>query len=129
MGLERLRVLSLGATESSGARGAGERQGLLSWLPQTLDRLGFAGWSQLLARHVYLPDFMLQGSVDIIDLQCADLLGPRYLRVRPELPELDYLASVALPPEVLRRRLDAAAAAWLRPELPELAWVDAQWLV
>lgn len=124
---ERLRLLSLGATESSGAPNSGERQGLLSWLPRTLDRLGFEGWSQLLARHVYLPDFMLQGSVDIIDLQCADLLGPRYHRVRPELPELDLLATVALPPAVLRRRLDAAADRWLRPDLPVLDWLNAEW--
>jgi hypothetical protein len=126
--MERLRLLSLGATESSGAGSTDERQGLLSWLPETLDRLGFAGWSQLLARHVYLPDFMLQGSVDIIDLQCQDLLGLRYHRVRAALPELDYLASVALPPAILRRRLDALAARWLRPDLPALGWVDATWL-
>ncbi len=129
--LDELSLLSLGGTENSEAGSTAQRHGgVLSWLPGTLDRLGFAGWSQLLARHVYLPDFMLQGSVDILDLQCADLLGPRYHRVRPLIPELDYIASTALPPEYLRRRLDAHAADWLREEPPELLrWLDAQWMV
>ena len=104
------------------------RGGLLSWLPGALDRLGFMGWPQLLTRLVYLPDFMIQGSVDIIDLQCADLLGPRYRRVRPHIPEFDYLASIALPPGLLKRRLDVEAERWFRGEVPELAWVEDQWL-
>lgn len=124
-GLEDLRLLSLGATERAGA--GRQRRGLLSWLPGTLDRLGFAGWNQLLGRVIYLPDFILQGSVDIIDLQCADLLGPRYHRVSLSLPEFEYLASVVLPPAVLRRGLDAEAERLLQQERPELAWVDARW--
>lgn len=126
--LGEITLLSLGATESSEHRGEGPRPGLLGWLPGTLDRLGFAGWTQLLSRALYLPDFLIQGSVDIIDLQCADLLGPRYRRVRPPIPELDYLASIALPPDRLRRRLDEEAARWLRPDLPELEWASARWL-
>jgi hypothetical protein len=125
-GLEALRLLSLGAMERSEA--GRPRRGLLSWLPSVLDRLGFAGWSQLVGRVVYLPDFILQSSVDIIDLQCADLLGPRYHRVSLSIPEFEYLASVVLPPEALKRNLDREAARLFQQDRPELGWTDSQWL-
>jgi len=127
-GLDALTLLSLGGTESSAGRDSEPRQGLLSWLPPTLDRFGFAGWSQLLTRFAYLPDFLIQGSVDIIDLQCADLLGPRYRRVRPSIPELDYFLSLALPPGYLKGRLDEAALRCSNSISEELAWLDTHWL-
>ncbi|MCC6554358.1 MAG: patatin-like phospholipase family protein [Polyangiaceae bacterium] len=125
--LGEIVMLSLGGTERSEHRGEAPR-GVLGWLPGALDRLGFSGWTQLLSRTVYLPDFMIQGSVDIIDLQCADLLGDRYRRVAPAIPEFDYLASIALPPERLRQRLDDEDRIRSRPTGADLDWVNERWL-
>jgi predicted acylesterase/phospholipase RssA len=122
-------LLSLGATESAEQRSEGPAPGVLGWLPPALDRLGFQGWGQLLARMVYLPDFLIQGSVDIVDLQCAELLGPRYHRARAVIPEIDWLASIALPPERLRRRIDAAAEADAAHDGAAVRWVRERWLV
>lgn len=124
-----ITLLSLGATEGQaeeGSPGRG-RRGVAGRLPPMLDRLGFAGWTQLFARFVYLPDFLIQGSVDTVALQCESLLGPRFRRVRFDFPELDYLASIALPQAWLRRRLDEDAARQFPERSAELSWVDAHW--
>lgn len=118
--LGRLRLLSLGATERAVHPSAPER-GLLKRLSGLID----PEWELLLARFLFLPDFLFQGSVDIIDLQCAELLGPQYHRVRAVIPELEWLVGLVLFPEKMRRQLDLEAERRFGTSLPELAWVDA----
>jgi hypothetical protein len=128
--LKELAVLSFGATEGlreDGKEGeAGE--GLLAKLPRALDRLGFAGWTQLLARPLYFPDFMIQSSVDVIDVQCRALLEERYRRIRPAIPELDYILSVFASRDWLRERLDREAKGRFGAKEADLAWVRERWL-
>jgi hypothetical protein len=127
--LRALAVLSLGATEGLGEKGReGPGGGLLDRLPRALDRLGFAGWTQLLARPLYFPDFMIQSSVDVIDVQCASLLEDRYHRIRPAIPELDYILSVFASRDWLRNKLDEESTGRLRPGARDLAWVRDHWL-
>ena len=127
--LGELTVLSFGATEGLGEKG-GERasSGLLERLPRALDRLGFAGWTQLLARPLYFPDFMIQSSVDVIDVQCTALLESRYRRIRPAIPELDYILSVFASRDWLRERLDREAEGRFGANAGDLAWVRERWL-
>jgi hypothetical protein len=128
--LSELTVLSFGATEALRDDGkAGEAgEGLLAKLPRALDRLGFAGWTQLLARPLYFPDFMIQSSVDVIDVQCRALLEDRYRRIRPAIPELDYILSVFASRDWLRERLDREAKGRFGAKEAELAWVRERWL-
>jgi hypothetical protein len=127
--LSELAVLSFGATEGL-AEKAGEAGGggLLERLPRALDRLGFAGWTQLLARPLYFPDFMIQSSVDVIDVQCRALLEDRYRRIRPVIPELDYILSVFASRDWLRDRLDREVAGRFGAKAEDLAWVGERWL-
>ena len=127
--LSELAVLSFGATEGLGEK-ASEAQGggLLERLPRALDRLGFAGWTQLLARPLYFPDFMIQSSVDVIDVQCRALLEDRYRRIRPAIPELDYILSVFASRDWLRERLDREVAGRFGAKAEDLAWVGERWL-
>jgi hypothetical protein len=128
--LKELAVLSFGATEGLG-EDAGEREGtgtgLLDRLPRALDRLGFAGWTQLLARPLYFPDFMIQSSVDVIDVQCRALLEDRYRRIRPAIPELDYILSVFASRGWLRERLDREATGRFGAKAGDLEWVLERW--
>ena len=127
--LKELAVLSFGATEGlSETGGAGAGEGLLGKLPRALDRLGFAGWTQLLARPLYFPDFMIQSSVDVIDVQCRGLLEDRYRRIRPAIPELDYILSVFASRDWLRERLDREAAGRFGAKVEDLEWVRERWL-
>jgi hypothetical protein len=127
--LSKLAVLSLGATEGLGEKGReGPGGGLLERLPRALDRLGFSGWTQLLARPLYFPDFMIQSSVDVIDVQCAELLQDRYHRIRPSIPELDYILSVFASRDWLRERLDRESTGRFRPKQSDLVWVRDHWL-
>ena len=127
--LRSLAVLSLGATEGLGEKGReGPGGGLLERIPRALDRLGFAGWTQLLARPLYFPDFMIQSSVDVIDVQCASLLEDRYHRIRPSIPELDYLLSVFASGDCLRNRFDQESTGRFRPAARDLDWVRDHWL-
>lgn len=127
--LRGLAVLSLGATEGLGEKGReGAGAGLLDRIPRALDRLGFSGWSQLLARPLYFPDFMIQSSVDVIDVQCASLLEDRYHRIRPSIPELDYILSVFASRDWLRDRFDRESTGRFRPGERDLAWIRGCWL-
>ena len=127
--LSELAVLSFGATEGLGEK-AGEAAGggLLNRLPRALDRLGFAGWTQLLARPLYFPDFMIQSSVDVIDVQCRALLESRYRRIRPAIPELDYILSVFASRDWLRERLDREATGRFGAKTEDVEWVRERWL-
>jgi hypothetical protein len=127
--LRELAVLSFGATEGLGDEGGeGAGGGLLEKLPRALDRLGFAGWTQLLARPLYFPDFMIQSSVDVIDVQCRALLEDRYRRIRPAIPELDYILSVFASRDWLRERLDREATGRFGAKAGDLGWVRDHWL-
>jgi hypothetical protein len=127
--LRSLAVLSLGATEGLGEKGReGPGGGLLEQIPRALDRLGFSGWAQLLARPLYFPDFMIQSSVDVIDVQCASLLEDRYHRIRPSIPELDYILSVFASRDWLRNKLDQESTGRFRPGARDLDWVREHWL-
>ncbi|MEP7125271.1 MAG: patatin-like phospholipase family protein [Byssovorax sp.] len=127
--LKELAVLSFGATEAQGDKsGEGPGRGLLERLPRALDRLGFAGWTQLLARPLYFPDFMIQSSVDVIDVQCRALLEDRYRRIRPAIPELDYILSVFASRDWLRGRLDRGAQGEFGAKPADLGWVSDHWL-
>ena len=127
--LGQLAVLSFGATESLGEKAHDAPGiGLLDRLPRALDRLGFAGWTQLLARPLYFPDFMIQSSVDVIDVQCRELLESRYRRIRPPIPELDYILSVFASRDWLRERLNREAAGRSGAQAEDLQWVRERWL-
>jgi hypothetical protein len=122
--LSELAVLSFGATEGLGEKGG---EGVLNRLPRALDRLGFSGWTQLLARPLYFPDFMIQSSVDVIDVQCRALLENRYRRIRPAIPELDYILSVFASRGWLRERLDREATGRFGAKAGDLEWVRERW--
>jgi len=66
---ESINVLSLGAGRSGRwIKGKNHDWGALQWAPHILF-------------------MMLEGSVDATDFQCERLLGDRYLRINPELPD------------------------------------------
>ncbi|WP_224245437.1 patatin-like phospholipase family protein [Hyalangium gracile] len=122
--LSHLRLLSLGTTARAADPSAPGR-GMLSGLPRVMDRLDSSGWGMLLGRALYLPDALFQGSVDTVDLQCAELLGPRYFRVRSIIPEMEWLSGLVLAPERMRSLLDAEAEKRFSASLPGLDWIDA----
>ncbi|WP_224365095.1 patatin-like phospholipase family protein [Hyalangium versicolor] len=122
--LGQLKLLSLGTTVRSADPTAPGR-GRLSGLPRWMDRLDRSGWSMLLGRALYLPDALFQGSVDTVDLQCAELLGARYHRVRCIIPEVEWLAGLILAPERMRSLLDEEAEKRFATVLPGLDWIDA----
>jgi Patatin-like phospholipase len=122
--MSQLKLLSLGTTARAADPSAPGR-GLLSGLPRLVDRLDSSGWGMLLGRVLYLPDALFQGSVDTVDLQCAELLGSRYHRIRAVIPELEWLAGLILSPERMRSLLDAEADKRFAEVLPGLDWIDA----
>ena len=71
---------------------------------------------------------MIQSSVDVIDVQCASLLEDRYHRIRPSIPELDYILSVFASRDWLRNKLDQESTGRFRPGARDLDWVRDHWL-
>jgi predicted acylesterase/phospholipase RssA len=121
--LGQLSLLSLGTAVRAMQPNTPDR-GPLSKLAGAVDQVDTVGWGMLLGRTLFLPDFLFHGSVDIIDLQCAELLGPRYQRVSAAIPELEWLVKVLLFPERLRNTLDEEAERRFGTALPSLEWVD-----
>ncbi|WP_324956496.1 patatin-like phospholipase family protein [Archangium sp.] len=121
--LERLNVLSFGITAGTDAA-----RRLRNKRPLGLERLDLPPLMHLLARPLHLPERLLLGLVDIVDMQCKSLLGERYLRLQRPIPLLNYLLGVAFVPERLIQTLDAEATGAWCPTTQELDWVGTRWM-
>ena len=74
------------------------------------------GWLQWAPHFINL---VLDGGSGVADYECRQLLGPRYHRLNPLLPEridLDDVARVPRLAEIGSRVMLEATADWLRPE-------------